>query len=181
MSEFDSPSYVEYVYDKKTEGKIRVLKYLLIFVYALFVIAFFCICYVTRLVPLFAVCPIVTWILIYFTWPLVSYDVYYTFEHGHIVLGKIKRRKSGSIRTPIIELDVQRAILITSYPEVLSTDEFRGVERVHYYPSTFSSQNLVAIIYQTDKQREMLVIENTPRLARLLPKYCVSAVNVQYK
>ena len=171
MSEFDSPSYVEYEYDKKAEGKTRLFKYLLVIGYVAFVVLFFCICYITRLVPLFAVCPIVTWILIHFTWQLVSYDVYYTFEHGHIVFGKIKRRKSGKFRSPVVELDVQKAVLITAYNNALETDVFKSTHRVHDFSSTLESQNLIVIVYEKSGNRECVIFENTPKLARLLPKY----------
>lgn len=180
MSEFDSPSYAEYVYDKKAEGKSKLLKYLLALCYLIFVLAFFCVCYVTRLIPLFAVCPIVTWILIYFTWPLVSYDIFYTFEHGHMQIGKIKRRKSGNRRVTTVALDVQRAILITSYHSSLNTEEFKSAKRVHNFASTLSSQNLITIVYEANGAREAIIIENTPKLARLLPKYSV-ANNVEYR
>ena len=180
MSEFDSPSYAEYVYDKKAEGKCKFFKYLFILGYLFFVLIFFSVCYVTRLIPLFAVCPIVTWILIFFTWPLVSYDVFYTFEHGHMVIGKIKRRKAGNLRTPVVELDVQKAILITSYPQARNTEEFTAVRRVRNFASTLASENLIAIVYERDGDREALIIENTPKLARLLSKYSSAAKNTAY-
>ena len=77
MDETYSPNYAEYTYEKKAEGKMRILKYLLIVGYVLFVALYFLICYITRLIPLFALCPLITWIMVYFTWHYVSYDVYY--------------------------------------------------------------------------------------------------------
>lgn len=180
MSEFDSPSYVEYEYDKKAEGKTRLFKYLLIIGYVAFVVLFFCICYITRLVPLFAVCPIVTWILIHFTWQFVSYDVYYTFEHGHITLGKIKRRKSGKMRSPTVELDVQKAILITSYKNAIRTDEYKSSHRVRNFASTLGSDNIIAIVYEVAGDRETVIFENTPKLAKLIPKYSAVAKDTEY-
>jgi hypothetical protein len=181
MSEFDSPSYVEYVYEKRAEGKALLLKYSLLLGYAVFVASFFGICYVTRLVPVFAVCPLVTWILIHFTWQYVSYDVYYTFEHGHFVFGKIKRGRSGKMRSAIIELDVQRAILVASYQQVVKSREYNNANRVYNLASTLSSENLLGIVYERDGKVNVVIFENTPKLARLLPKYSSVTSDVAYR
>ena len=172
MNEFDSPNYTEYVYDKKAEGKIKVLKYLLIVGYVLFVLAFFLVCYITRFIPVFAICPLVCWILVFFTWRLVSFDVYYTFEHGHMEFGKVKRRKSGNIRRPTLKIDVQKAVLATSYENAVKTEKYKTVKCIYDYSSTKTSKNLLMIIFQTGSKREAVIFENTPKLQKLLTRYC---------
>jgi hypothetical protein len=180
MSDYDSPSYTEYVYDKKAEGRAKVLKALLICGYVAFVLVFFLVCYVTRVIPVFAVCPIFTRILVHFTWPIVSYDVYYTFEHGHMEFGKIKKRKRESLRSAIVTLDVQRASVVAPYSDARETEEFKSAKRVYDFASTYSSKNLVAIIFDSEGGREAVVFENTPKLARLLGSYSSVAMDVSY-
>ena len=55
MSEFDSPNYAEFTYDKKNEGKIKKQRRLMMALYVAFAIAFATVCFVTKLVPLVAV------------------------------------------------------------------------------------------------------------------------------
>ena len=180
MSHYDSPSYTEYVYDKKAEGKAKTFKILLICGYVLFVLFFFLVCYITRVIPVFAVCPIFTRILIYFTWPLVSYDVYYTFEHGHMEFGRIKKRKQGNIRVTKFSFDLQEALVVSSYSVARETEEFKSAKRLHDFASTKQSNNLIAVVFDSSNGREAVVFENTPKLARLLCGYSSVANNVSY-
>ena len=180
MNEFDSPNYTEYVYDKKAEGSVRLLKYLLIFGYVVFVLAFFLACYITRIIPLFAICPLVTWIIIFFTWRLVSYDVYYTFEHGHMVFGKVKRRKAGNIRYPKITLEVKSATLITSAKLAPECEEYKSASRVYDYSSHHASEKLITIVSDVNGKRSAIVLENTPKLSKLLTKYSSVAHDIEY-
>ena len=180
MNEYESSSYTEYVYDKRAEGKMRAVKYLLILGYVTFVVAYFLVCYLSRFIPIFAVCPFFLWILIHFTWHIVSYDVYYTFEHGNMEIGRIKRRKSGNVRRAYITLEVQKALLVSSYSEALDSGRLHDTVRVHDYSSSATSPNRIVVIYPTEKGCEAVIIENTPKLARLLAKYSGAARDVAY-
>lgn len=171
MNEFDSPNYTEFVCDKKIEGKGKLFKYLLIFGYISFVVAFFLVCYISRIVTVFAVAPIVTWILIHFTWRLVKFDIYYTFEHGKMTFGRIKKRKSGNIRVPRLIVNVQSALAVKKYSEVKDSEKFKSVARVHDYSPTITSPNLIVIFFERGKSKEAVILENIPRLEYLLPKY----------
>ena len=174
MNEFDSPNYTEYTYDKKAEGRMLFLKWLLIIGYVLFVGAFFLACYITRIIPLFAICPVVTWVVIYFSWRLVSYDVYYTFEHGHMEIGKVTVRKNGNIKAPKIKLEVKDAILIAPLSVARDREEYKSARTIDY-SSYRASQNLVAIVYESRKGVETVIVENTPKLSKLLARYCKNA------
>ena len=171
MSEFDSPTFVECVCDKKAEGKTRVLKYLLIFCYVAFVGLYFGICYYTRFIPLFAVCPIFTWMLIFFTWRFVSYDVYYTFEHGHMEFGKVKKRKRNLIRSMKLKIDVQNSVLTAPYKTALSLEEYKNVVKVRDFSPTLTSDKLVVIIYSVGAKNEAVIFETSAKLSRLLMKF----------
>ena len=172
MNEFDSPNYTEYTYDKKAEGKALFLKWLLIFAYAAFVIAFFLVCYVTRIIPLFAICPLITWIIVFFTWRLVSYDVYFTFEHGNMELGRVRVTRRGSQRKPKLTIQVKGARLIAPLDLVREREEFKKVKIRHDYSSYRASSNLAVIIFEGNRGDEAVIFENTPKLAKLLVRYC---------
>ena len=178
MNEFDSPNYTEYTYDKKAEGKALFLKWILIFGYVAFIVAFFLACYISRIIPLFAVCPLVTWIIVFFSWRLVSYDVYYTFEHGHMEIGKVRVRKSGNIKTPKIKLEVKDAMLIAPLDIAKEREEYNSAKIKHDYSSYRASSNLAAIVFEGKTGREAVIVESTPKLAKLVSRYCKNAVGL---
>ena len=177
MNEFDSPNYTDYTYDKKIEGKNVFFAILLVLGYIAFVTAFFVICYVTSFVPVFAVCPLVTWIIVFFTWRLVSFDVYYSFEHGHMEFGKVRVRKSGSIRTPKIKLEAKDATLAAPLSVASEREEFIKAKK-YDYSSYRASANLIVIVFEGKSGTEAIVFENTPKLAKLLTRYCKNAVGL---
>lgn len=178
MNEFDSPNYTEYTYDKKAEGKTLFLKWLLIFGYVSFVVLFFLACYITRIIPLFAICPVVTWIIVFFTWRLVSYDVYYTFEHGRMEIGKIRVRKSGNIKKVKVTLEMKDAILVAPMDIAKNREEFISAKVMHDYSAYRSSPRLVVIVFSGKKGNEVVMIENTPKLSRLVMRYSKNAVGL---
>lgn len=175
MSEFDSLNYAEYVSDKKAEGKLKLLKYLLIFAYVLFVVCFFLVCYISRFIPVFAVCPIFTWMLIFFTWRFVSFDVYYTFEHGHMEFGKVIKRKSGVVRKPSLKIEVQKAILVLPYEDAIRSEKYGSVRHIFDFSPNRASQNLMMIIFEKENGVEAVIFESIPKLSWLLSKFSVAA------
>lgn len=179
MSEFDSPSYVDYVIAKKAEGKTLVLKYLLIVAYVVFVAAYFAVCYYTRFIPVFAICPIFTWILIFLTWRFVSFDVYYTFEHGSMEFGKIKKRKKNLLRSPKLKIDIQKTSLIMPYKDALLSDEYKRVKAVHDFSPTLTSDKLVMAIYSAGGRDEAVVFETSAKLSKLLVKFSPNVKGIE--
>lgn len=177
MNEFDSPNYTDYTYDKKIEGKYVFIATLLVIGYVAFVTAFFLICYVTSFVPVFAVCPLVTWIIVYFSWRIVKYDVYYKFEHGHMEFGRVRVRKSGQIRTPKFTLEVKDAILVSPLSVAEEREEFIKAKK-YDYSSYHASQNLIVIVFEGKSGSEAVVFENTPKLSKLLVRYCKNTLSI---
>ena len=178
MNEFDSPNYTDYTYDKKIEGKYVFFSVLLVIGYVAFVTAFFLICYVTSFVPVFAICPLVTWIIVYFSWRLVKFDLYYTFEHGHMEFGRVRVRKTGHIRTPKMKLEVKDAILAAPLEVAREREEFIKAIK-HDYSSYRASSNLIVIVFEGKKGSEAVIFENTPKFSKLLSRYCKNTVGFQ--
>lgn len=176
MDEQYSPNYTEFVYEKKAEGTLRAAKVLLIFAYLVFVIAYFLVCYITRFIPVFALCPVFTWILVFFTWRCVSFDVYYTFNHGDMEFGKVQRRKRASRRRPKLKVNVRSAILIAPYSEAITTDEYRSATKKYDFSSCSASQDrLVAVFRDTDTIA--VIFEKTPAVISLLRSYAKHATS----
>jgi len=173
-----SPNYVEYVYDKKAEGRILLGRILLIIGYVLFVGVFFLACYISRLVTLFALCPIATWVLIFFTWRLVSYDVYYAFEQGKLEIGKIRVRKSGRSKTPKISINSHNIIYIGLYNEEKSREALSHITPQNY-SERLSNENSLLIIFSDGSRDCAVIIEAIPQLLRLLKSFSREAYRVE--
>ena len=90
----------EYTVKKKSEGKYKLSRIMMIAFYFLFVLAFFVAAYKSGFIQTFAMAPIFLWILIYFTWRYVSIEYKYTVEAGmlttYIVYGEKKKKKTAS-------------------------------------------------------------------------------------
>ena len=173
MNEFDSPNFCEYVWDRKAEGKEKILKALLIVSYVLFVILFFGVCYFTRIIPLFALCPIFTWILIFFTWPLVSYDCYFTISEGYLELGRIRVKKSGRKKTPLARIHVKEA----EYAGVFCESEncrvrLSELDSLLDIGESRKSENRIFIVWCEGERRRGALFEGTAKAAKLISSLC---------
>ncbi len=90
----------EYTIDKKSEGLYKLARLGMVLLYGLFGLAFFILCYTTRLIPVFAAAPLLIWILSLFTWRFVSIEYKYTVEAGMLNLivvygGKTQSKKAS--------------------------------------------------------------------------------------
>lgn len=191
MNEFDSPNYCEYVWDRKSEGKEKVLKYVLIASYVAFVVAFFLICSITKVIQLFAVCPIFTWILVFFTWRLVSYDCYFELCEGMLSVGKIKVNKNGRRKKPKLKLHVKEAEYGGVYafsdesaesgvvinPEV--KNELESVKKIYDFSETQSSPHRIILIWQNAGVRSAVIFEGTAKMAKLTASLCDKAKSLK--
>lgn len=173
MNEFDSPNFCEYVWERKCEGKEKLLKALLITSYVAFVAIFFLLCYLTRIIPLFALCPVFAWILIFFTWPLVKYDCYFQLSEGYLELGRIRVRKGGRKKTPKARIHVKEA----EFASVLRDDndcqaKLEEVKDLLDLSETQASENRVLIVWCENGKRRAALFEGTAKLAKLISSLC---------
>ena len=163
MPDTDSLNAAEYAYEKRSEGRLKTAKILLLLLYVAFVGGFFGFCVGTRIVPLFAVCPIFLWILVFFTWPIVKFDIHYSFDPGTLVFSKVYRSLKGNTKKPLSEVKVSSATRIAPYDgEELSA-------RVIDYSSSASSTARVVVEYRNEKDEAIAVVfDTTERIAKLL-------------
>ena len=161
---------VEYVYDKKAEGKLLLARIGLVALYTLFVITYFVICYVSGFIPVFALCPVFVWMLVYFTWRYVKFDVYYTFEHGNIEIGRMVPTKNGKKKLPRHTFNYNSIIFANDYKIVNNTDMIDNVKCYDYSNSIKSDKNII-IAFKTDNQEKAVIVEAIPAFQRLLKSY----------
>lgn len=173
-----SPNFTEYIYDKKAEGKILLGRILLVVFYILFVVGFFLFCYISRIIPLFALCPFVTWVLVFFTWRYVSFDVYYTFEHGRLEVGKIKDGKNTRIKKPALVLEYKNLTYVARYSDAVASGTLDGV-RVIDFSQRLSSENSIVLISGEGSDKVALIIEATDRLIKLLKSFVKDGFCIQ--
>ena len=179
MNEYDSPNYTDFTYEKKAVGRQKLLKRLFVLGYLLFVLAYFLFCYITRIIPLFAVCPIFTWILVYFTWGYVSFDVYYTFNHGDMELGRLKKKKNGAVRKPVVKLNVKSAQLIAPYNEAVVSEEYKSARRYYDFSSGTDIEKTAVAIFPTDKGSVAVSFLLSPRSASLISSFSPNVKNLK--
>ena len=177
MAEFDSLNSAEFSYEKKGEGKNKLFRILLICGYVLFVIVYFLACYLTKLIPAFAVAPIFLWMLIFFTWRLVKYDMYAEFQSGTLTLGKVRIRKSGAKRTPILIIAVKSAEEIAPYDSTVSLEG----ATLYDFSESPSSDKRIFIRFVKDGAPAVAIFEGTARLGKLLTAYSEKAHDLKGK
>ncbi len=178
MNDFDPPNYAEFSYEKKSEGKNKLSRILLVLGYIAFISLFFLVCYLTRLIPVFAVAPIFLWMLIFFTWRLVSYDMYFEFKSGTLSLGRVKEKKTGRIKKELLSLSVQNAREICPYTKDLSLAKEK---RVYDFSSAPSSDKCILIRFDQGGTPCAVIFEGTARIGRLLTAFSPNAHDLKGK
>ena len=170
MEEMESLNSAQYAYEKKTEGRLALLKVALIALYIVFVVGFFLFCFTTRIIPLFAVCPMFLWILVFFTWPLVKFDIVYTFAHGTLTFYKEYRWLKGKKRKELLVVRVQDAYRIAPY----TGEKLEG--KVHDYTSSTSASSLVFVSGKDKNGQQISVIfDSIERVNKLLCSFAKEA------
>ena len=161
----------EYVYDQKSEGKVRVRRLLMALFYVVFTAGFFVLCLKINIF-LFAIGPLLTYILYLCTWRLVKYDCYWEFAQGTLTVGKVRATKNGRIRTPRVSVHVKEAIE-AGYFE--SAAQLGDVKKIYDYSESPSSDKRVYVIYSENGIRSAVIVEATARLCSLLTSCCPTA------
>ncbi len=179
MSEFDSPNYAEYTYDKKNEGKIKKQRTLMLILYIAVGIIYFAVCCITKLLPLIAIEPILIWMLVFFTWRYVSYDCYFIFDAGMLELGTVKVTKNGRRQSPRHKIHVKEAL----FAAPLTGNEARlaDAKKVDDLGESETSENRILIIYNNAGVDTAVIFEGTAKIAKNLASFCPNAVDLKGK
>lgn len=177
MNEYDSPNYAEYVYDRKNEGKVKMMKVVAICCYVLFFAVVFAVLCAIPLYPVIAILPIFTWMLVYFTWGLVSYDYYYEFNHGTMEFGRIRVTKNGRRRRPKLTVQVKEASLAKVYKP--GEDSLDGLETVYDLSESQSSENRIIMYFNDGGKSAAVIFEGTARIAKLVASFCPNGATLK--
>lgn len=197
MNEYDSPNFAEYVYDRKNEGKLKIMKSIAIAVYVLFAAGIFAVLCALQLFWFIAVLPIFTWILVYFTWGLISYDYYYEFKHGDMEFGGVKTTKNGRRRRPMLKLSIKEATLAKVYGEDdvkhlaarnLGTEsaqdkviavQLPAVEKLYDFSESQASDKRIIVYFNDGGKSAAVIFEGTARIAKLIASFCPNGASLK--
>ena len=177
MADISSLNSTEYVYDQKSEGKVKVKRTLMVLLYVAFAAGFFALCMAINIF-LFAIGPLLVYILYLCTWRLVKYDCYWSFGQGHLEVGRIKANKHGRHKVPRLTVHVKEALDIGYYTDASCLG---NPEKLYDYSESPSSDKRVYIVFNRDGKRCALIIESTARLATLLTSFCERAHDIKGK
>lgn len=179
----ESSTY-EYVVAKKREGAYSLARVALIIGYILYVIIFFSVGILSRLlVPCIALVPVTTWILIYFTWRYVNIDFEYSATSGTVTFSKVFGNRS---RRAVAEIRIKNASAIAPLTEKLhkSKMEAYSPEVIYNALSSEDTPDAYFMIYEDDNGRRCaFLFEATAQMLKVCRYYNPSATvitNVRY-
>lgn len=179
MNEFDTPNYAEYIYDKKSEGKLLLARSLMIFLYIAFFGVFFLLCYLTRIIPLFAICPLITFILYLCTWRFVSYDCYFEFKAGTLELGHVRQKKSERRKSPRLKIEIKKAVYAALFSE--AEERLSNVKKTYDFSESRKSPHRIAVIFLEKGEEAAAVFEGTAKVANLIASFCENGKSLKGK
>ena len=175
MFDEGSLNSAEFIYEKKNTGKTKLYRSLMIALYAVFFLAFFLFCCVTRILHLFAVAPMLLYILILLTWRLVKYDCYWEFVSGKLTVGKVRVGRVKK-RVPLVTLKVKDALAIGQFN---SLDDIGSVKKIYDFSESADSDKRIYIIFENGGVSSALIVEATAKLARLLSAFSTKGSSVK--
>ena len=171
MSEF---STYEYVVSQKIEGKWRLKKIGMIFLYVCFVIAWFVFGFVSHLFPLLALMPVTLWMLVFFTWRYVNVEYEYSMTSGEVIFSNIYGNRS---RKKIVEFRLKDCSLIA--PVATHEHKARDYEpqNVYYAVSSVNStaKNAYFALFEKDGVKCVVYFEATEKALKICRFYNSSA------
>jgi len=176
MSDSGSLNSTDYVYEVKSRGKFLFLRSLMISFYILFIIAFFLICYITRIIPLFAIAPMILYIIFLFTWQLVKYDVYWSFERGTLEVGKVKRKRREMRRIALCSIHIKDAVEIAPFE---NSAQLSGIKRIYNISESPDSIERIIIVFLEKGIKSCAIVEGTARLGALLSSFSKNAHGIK--
>ena len=176
--EYDSPNFAEYSYVKKSEGKVRLSRTLMVIFYIAYIVGFFIFAITSKLLPLFAIGPLTLYIIVLCTWRLVKYDIYVELSTGILSLGRIKVNKNGRRKFPKLSIHVKEALDISEYTD---KSQLGDVKRIYDYSESQCSDKRIYIVFLEKGERCAAIFEGTAKLAKLLASLCPNAHDIKGK
>lgn len=175
----DLHSTYEYAVAKKREGAYKWARVWLIIGYIFYVITFFSVGVMSKLlVPCIALVPVTTWIVIYFTWRYVNIDYEYSTTSGIITFSKIFGNRS---RKTVTEIVIKNAVAIAPLTNTLQKSKLDAYapEIVYNALSTADVEDGYFMIYEDESGRKCaFLFEATAQMLKICRYYNPSATVV---
>ncbi len=147
----------EYTVDKRSEGKYKLARFLMVAAYVLFMLALFVIVYVTRVIPAFALAPMLLWILVLLTWRYVSIEYKYTVEAGVMKLFVIYGGKKQKLKA---EFHIKEAVAFFPLEgNEAALHKFAPVKTYNLLSSARSPKDAHAFLTEAGGRRTAVLIE----------------------
>lgn len=176
----DAFNTYEYVVSQKSEGKYRWRRVGLFLLYILYVITFFSVGVMAKLlVPFIALIPVTTWILVYFTWRYVSIDYEYSITSGVITFTKIYGNRTRKV---IMSVKIKDASTIAPFSDRIQESKFEayGAEHVYIALSSLYAEDAYFLLYANQKgERCALAFEATTQALKLCRFYNSTATVIK--
>lgn len=170
MSEYDSPNYSRFNYERKNEGSILWQRILMILGYVAFAIGFIVACVAIPILPLMCLTPFLVWIVWMCTWRFVSYDYYFEFKSGMLDLGTVRVTRYGKKQKPVVSIHVKEALVATVYDP--ATCDTSDIAKVYNFSNSIKSENRIFMVFEKGGERCAAIFEGTAKIANLIASFC---------
>ena len=158
----------EYTYARAREGLYGILKWALILFYIIFVLAYFLLIFLTRMIPLGALIPIALWILIFFTWKYACQEYKYEISGSEISFSVLYGRKAK----PKTKIHINEAESII--PLAVADDAIKSFapQRIYDAKQKKNDPDTYAMLYRDrEGKRCLFVFKATDEALRFIRIY----------
>ena len=161
MSE-DFINYAEYGVERRAEGKNKLARMLLVFLYIVFASSYAGFFISVRIPQVIALLPIFLWILVFFTWRLVKYDCEYKIEQGEMIffISYSAKRKKEKLR-----------IRVKDAKKIIPEKEYdRGTEEFFDFRGSKKCSDGYVIVYEQGGKEIAVAFEAIPQALKILKR-----------
>ena len=175
MDEFEN---YEFAVRAPKDAKNSMLRFLLIGLYIVFIIAWLVFGFLTGFIPLLALIPVTTWILVFFTWRYVNVEYEYLIQSGIITFSKVFDNRS---RKKVLVFDIRSAEVIApmdNHETKRLLEDFDPKHEFFFVSSPTSPEAFTALFVNEDKERCAVHFMAAPKLQKSCRLYNSKAMKI---
>ncbi len=162
----------EYSCSQKREGKWKLYRILLVFLYVFYTVAYLYAIIETRFFALGALIPVTLWIIVYFTWRYTSPDYKYTIDAGILTLYVSYGKKTHEK----IKLHIKDAIAIAPRDKIGEYLKDLKIEKAYNALPSSKEQDAYAIIFKKETKVCIFYLKVTRDTLKALHYYNKSTI-----
>ena len=176
MGDNAASTFVNYGVKKKSEGKYRLSRILMIAGYAVFALAYFLFFTSMNILPIIALLPVLTWIIVFFTWRFVDIEYEYCILDGEFKLIEVYGSKS---MRELCRVRISAMDEVTPYrgENKAKADAYDEGTRICGVSSMDSPDIYYAVYRDSDGASHMVFFEATEKTLKVI-KYYKSDIEV---